>query len=100
MYSSKAPAGRTLETDVVYDLIKADGDYLDLSDIDANIATVGDDAFHLVSSFSKHPTEMTLAYSASTNITLLSLDVDGDGRSDYQMKITGDVHLDSGGWTL
>jgi Ca2+-binding RTX toxin-like protein len=100
VYSSKAPAGRILEIDQVHDLNKAEGDKLDLSAIDADANTTGDQAFHLVSAFTKHGGEMTLAYTASSSITLLSLDVDGDGKADYQMKITGDVHLDSGGWIL
>ncbi len=100
VYSSKAPAGKALEIDFVYDLNKAEGDKLDLSAIDANAVTAGDQAFTLVSAFDKHAGQMTLAYTASTNLTLLSLDVDGDGKADYQMKITGDVHLDSGGWIL
>jgi len=54
----------------------------------------------LVSNFSKHAGEMTLTYNSGTNQTLLSLDVDGDGKADYQMKINGDVHSDSPGWIL
>ena len=100
VYSSKAPAGRVLEIDFVFDLIKAQGDKIDLSGVDADIATAGDQAFHLVTAFDKHAGQMTLVYSATANQTVLSLDVDGDGRADYFMKITGDVHLDSGGWVL
>jgi len=43
---------------------------------------------------------MTLTYNAGKGQTLLVLDVDGDGKADYQMKIAGDVHLDSPGWLL
>ncbi len=100
VYSSIAPAGKALEIDFVYDLNKAEGDKLDLSGVDANINLAGDQAFTLVGAFDKHAGQMTLAYTASTNLTVLSLDVDGDGKADYQMKITGDVHLDSGGWIL
>ncbi|MDQ0465178.1 hypothetical protein QO010_002962 [Caulobacter ginsengisoli] len=100
VYSSRAPAGRTLEIDQVYDLKASESDRLDLSAIDANTATLVDDPFHLVGAFTRHAGEMTLAYTASSNITLLSLDADGDGKADYQMKITGDAHLDSGGWVL
>jgi Tol biopolymer transport system component len=92
--------GGSLETDTVKDLSKAQGDKLDLSAIDADITTTGEQAFHLVGAFSRHPAELVLTYTVSTNITLLKLDVDGDGKADYQMKITGDVHLDSGGWIL
>jgi Ca2+-binding RTX toxin-like protein len=90
--------GGTVEVDTVNDLTTAQGDKLDLSAIDADSSTGADDAFHLVGSFSHHAGEMTLSFSAG--ITLLSLDVDGDGSADYRMKISGDVHLDSGGWIL
>jgi len=73
---------------------------IDLSDIDADITADGNQAFHLVSSLTKHAGEMTLTYNTATNQTLLVLDVDGDGKADYQMKITGDVHSDSAGWLL
>jgi Ca2+-binding RTX toxin-like protein len=90
--------GGTLEVDTVNDMTTAQGDRLDLSAIDADSTTAGDQAFHLVSSFTSHAGEMTLAFSGG--ITTLQLDVDGDGVTDYRMKITGDVHLDSGGWLL
>jgi Ca2+-binding RTX toxin-like protein len=90
--------GGTVEVDTVNDLTKAQGDRIDLSAIDADANTGGDQAFHLVSNFSHAAGEMTLSFSAG--ITLLSLDVDGDGSADYRMKISGDVHLDSGGWIL
>ncbi len=90
--------GGVLEVDVVNDLTKAQGDRIDLSAIDADSITAGDQAFHLVGNFSHHAAEMILSFSGG--ITLLSLDVDGDGSADYRMKITGDVHLDSGGWVL
>jgi Ca2+-binding RTX toxin-like protein len=97
--SSKAGGG-VLETDFVTDLSKKQGDRIDLSAIDADTGTAGDQAFHLVTAFTKHAGEMVLNYTASNNLTTLTLDVDGDGKIDYTMKITGDVHLDSGGWIL
>ncbi len=90
--------GGVLEIDVVNDLVLAQGDKLDLSAIDADSITAGDQAFHLVGAFTNHAGEMTLSFAGG--VTTLQLDVDGDGGTDYRMKITGDVHLDSGGWVL
>ncbi|MDQ0463368.1 Ca2+-binding RTX toxin-like protein [Caulobacter ginsengisoli] len=87
-----------IEVDMVNDLITGQGDRLNLSAIDADSNTAGDQAFHLVGNFSHQAGEMTLSFAAG--ITVLSLDVNGDGRADYRMKISGDVHLDSGGWLL
>jgi len=97
---SKTPAGGVLQADIILDLNKGEGDYIDLSDIDADLTTDGNQAFHLVTSLTKHAGEMTLTYNSGTGQTLLVLDVDGDGKADYQLKITGDVHLDSPGWLL
>ena len=87
-----------LETDQVYDFQTAEGDRIDLSQIDA-IAGAADDAFTYVgTTFSKHAGEMTLTFAAG--ITTMRLDVNGDGKTDYQMKVNGDVTGDSAGWAL
>jgi Ca2+-binding RTX toxin-like protein len=87
-----------IEIDTVNDLIAAQSDRLDLSAIDADSNTVGDQAFTLVGGFTHHAGEMTLAF--ASGVTTLQLDVNGDGVADYRMKMTGDVRLDSGGWLL
>ncbi|WP_370873761.1 M10 family metallopeptidase C-terminal domain-containing protein [Caulobacter ginsengisoli] len=91
-------ASGPIETDTVNDLIAAQGDRLDLSAIDADVSTAGDDAFHLVGNFTHHAGEMTLSFAGG--VTVLGLDVDGDGRADYRMTIAGNVTGDSGGWLL
>ncbi len=90
--------GAVLETDTVYDFVRAHGDRLDLGGIDANALIDGDQAFTLVSAFTKQAGQMTLTFAAST--TTLRLDVTGDGKPDYQMKINGDVTGASGDWAL
>jgi Ca2+-binding RTX toxin-like protein len=87
-----------IEVDTVNDLSAGQGDRLDLSAIDADSTTAGDQAFHLVGGFSHHAGEMTLGFFGGT--TILQLDVDGDGRADYRMTIAGNVTGDSGGWLL
>ncbi|MCE3290967.1 MAG: hypothetical protein K0R83_2979 [Caulobacter sp.] len=88
----------TLETDQIYDFSTAEGDLINLSQVDA-IAGGSDDAFSYVgTTFTKHAGEMTLSF--ASGITTLKLDVNGDGKVDYQMKINGDVTGDSGGWLL
>ncbi|MCE3290564.1 MAG: hypothetical protein K0R83_2576, partial [Caulobacter sp.] len=89
--------GAGLETDQVYDFSTAEGDSIDLSGIDA-IAGGADEAFTLVSAFGKHAGEMTLTFAGG--VTTLKLDITGDGKVDYQMKISGDVTGDSAGWLL
>ncbi len=90
--------GTVLETDTIYDFVRAHGDRLDLSGADANVNLEGDQGFSLVNAFTKHAGEMTLLFTAG--VTLLRLDVNGDGRVDYQMKINGNVTGFSGDWAL
>lgn len=97
VYSSGAPAGRTLETDTISDYAIGQ-DVIDLSAIDA-IVGGADNAFSLaVGGFTGTAGEMTLKFAGGS--TLLSLDVDGDAKADYQLKINGNVTGDTGGWIL
>lgn len=91
--------GGVIETDTIFDLIAGQGDIIDLSDIDANTGLANDQAFTIVSAFSKQAGQLTLTY-GSNNITTLRVDVNGDGKVDYQVKITGDVTGDTAGWIL
>ncbi len=97
--------GAVLETDQIFDFSAAEGDSIDLSAIDANSRVDGNQAFRLVSAFTKPDADhlsdvgqMTLTFAGG--ITTLRLDVNGDGRVDYQLKINGDVTGESGGWLL
>lgn len=97
--------GAALETDQIFDFSAAEGDRIDLSAIDANTRVDGNQAFRLVSAFTRPDNDhlsdigqMTLTFAGG--ITTLRLDVNGDGRVDYQMKINGDLAAESGGWLL
>ncbi|NBB15889.1 hypothetical protein GVN21_11030 [Caulobacter sp. SLTY] len=97
IYSSANPAGRVLEIDTISDYAAVESDRIDLSAIDA-IAGGADDAFLLVGAFNGQAGQMTLSFAGG--VTSLSLDVDGDGRADYLMKINGNVTGQSGSWLL
>ena len=86
-----APASGALETDQVYDFSAAEGDIIDLSGVFAGTIA-------LVSAFGKHAGEMTLGFAGG--VTTLKLDLNGDGKVDYQMRINGDVTGESGDWLL
>ena len=106
----------TLETDRIFDLNIAGGDRVDLSAIDADSTTMGNQAFQfatVLSTFSGVAGEATLTYDAATASTYLRLDVNGDKKADYSLRIDGDhtgtsgniiapgAFLDgSGGWIL
>ena len=83
--------GPVLETDQIYDFSDAEGDSIDLSG--AFTGTISE-----VAAFGRQAGEMTLTFSGG--ITTLRLDVNGDGKADYQMKINGDVTDHATAWML
>ena len=85
--------------DLITDFIRADGDYIDLSALDANSMLAGDQAFSFVTAFSKQAGQATLAYNATTNTTTFSADVNGDGVADFVLQITGQQDT-AQGWVL
>ena len=83
--------GSVLETDQVYDFSDAEGDLIDLSGAFAGV-------IREVDAFTRTAGEMTLSFAAG--LTTLRLDVNGDGKVDYQMKINGDVTGHATAWLL
>ncbi len=74
-------------------------DSLDLSLLDADSTTVGDQAFHLVGAFTGAAAELVLTYDAVARTTTLLLDVNGDSLADFELPLNG-RHEDAAGWSL
>jgi Ca2+-binding RTX toxin-like protein len=74
--------------DLIGDLSELDT--IDVSAIDADAGAAGDQAFVLVAGFSNTAGEAWLRYDAGDDQTSLLLDVDGDGKADMVVLITGD----------
>ncbi len=92
--------GSTLATsDTITDFKTVQGDVLDFSGIDANTTLGGDQGFSIVGSFGHHAGEMTMAYNAGINATVISMDTNGDGVADYVLQLTGAV-TSTAGWVL
>lgn len=83
--------------DLITDLSATDK--IDLRLIDADTATVGDQAFVQVVAFGHHATELVLTYDSVANRTTLTLDVNGDAISDLFVLMTGS-HTSSTNWLL
>jgi Ca2+-binding RTX toxin-like protein len=94
VYSSSSPQGRVLEVDTIADY-QIGVDIIDLSAIASGDA---DGAFNLVSNFDGVAGRMTLKFAGG--VTSLSLDIDGDSKADYLLKINGDLTGESGRWLL
>jgi len=70
-----------------------DFDVIDLRAIDAKAGVDGDQAFRLVDSLTGKGGQAVLSYDKPSNMTTLSLDVDGDALADSALMIEG-KHLD------
>jgi VCBS repeat-containing protein len=86
-----ASSAQALQTDQILDFSQSSGDRIDLTAIDADSTLAGDQAFTFVSVFGMHAGEATLIYDAGVNQTILRLDIDGDGKADYQLRLDGDA---------
>jgi hypothetical protein len=75
------------KSDTIHDL--EDSDVIDVSGVDADINTVGDQDFVLVGSFSDTAGELIVVVDNENNMTLVMMDNDGDGRSDGTIIIEG-----------
>ena len=84
--------------DRVRDFSAASGDQIDLSAIDADIFTPGDQAFRFVSVLSGFAGEAVLAYNAVDDTTVILVDIGGGVTSAIAI-LAGEVGPDSG-WVL
>ncbi|MDB5430609.1 MAG: hypothetical protein JWP35_1725 [Caulobacter sp.] len=79
----------TTGADTIADFSHAQGDYIDLSAIDANTTTGADDAFSFIgtANFSHHAGE--LRYQTANGTTIVYGDTDGNGVADFAIKLLG-----------
>ncbi|MBW3617219.1 MAG: M10 family metallopeptidase C-terminal domain-containing protein [Proteobacteria bacterium] len=75
--------------DRIGDFDAAAGDRIDLTRIDADIFTAGDQAFTFTGAFTGRAGEAVLNFDAGSNLTTLSLDVNGDLIADFRLEIVG-----------
>lgn len=74
------------------------GDSIDLSAIDADTTTDGDQAFHLVKQFNGHAGELTKV--ATQGGFMVEGDVNGDGQADFAIFVHSTTGLHSGDFVL
>jgi Ca2+-binding RTX toxin-like protein len=79
--------------DQITDFSHAQGDRINLSAIDADTGTGGDQAFILIGSaaYSHHAGELRVV--AAADKTTVAGDIDGDGSSDFHIVLTGIIAL-------
>ncbi|MHA6731517.1 M10 family metallopeptidase C-terminal domain-containing protein [Devosia sp. A369] len=87
--------------DVITDF-KQGADKIDLSAIDANSRVAGNQAFSFVAGddtiFNKKPGE--IAWHTEKGITVIQGDINGDGRHDFEIQLTGHIQLTEGDFIL
>ena len=102
-------SGLVADKDQILDLSLANNDRIDLSAIDANTGLAGDQAFTFVTGFTNVAGQATLKFLSGKSV--LSLDVDGDGKADLVVEINGNITTSTanlytgagdtnGGWVL
>ena len=71
----------------------ANEDFIDLSGIDADVNTGGDQEFTLVDKFSGQAGELIIRLVVGSDplISVIRGDVDGDGQKDFQIEVNGDA---------
>lgn len=87
VYSAYSDSNKS-GADTITDLTALD--VIDLSRVDANSKVAGDQAFSIVSAFSKRAGEMTVTYDATKKVTSLAMDVNADGQADMLILLGGD----------
>lgn len=87
--------------DVIRDFVQG-SDWIDLSAIDPNSRTSGDDAFTFIggAAFSHTAGEVRQFTAAGGDSTILAGDIDGDGRTDFQIAVVGSHTLNAGDFIL
>lgn len=94
VFSGPDISGPALQTDRIVDLSFAEGDRVDLSLIDADTGSAGNQSFVWAAKFTKVAGQAVAKY--ANGATTVDLDVNGDGRVDFRIAIDGD-HLASTG---
>ena len=86
--------------DVIRDFIHAEHDRIVLTLIDANSHKAGNQPFHYTGAavFAHHAGELHEVL--STNRTIIEGDMNGDGKADFQIELTGHITLVKGDFAL
>jgi Ca2+-binding RTX toxin-like protein len=86
--------------DRITDFSQLQGDRVDLSAIDANTAAAGNQAFSFIGTALYSGVAGQLRYASDGTNTAIAGDVNGDGVSDFRIRLTGAIGLVAGDFVL
>jgi len=96
--AADTPAGAG--ADRIADFNHAESDKIDLSAIDANTVTAGDQAFTFIDNQPFHHVSGELHYVSNPNGIVIEGDVNGDGVADFAVNVNGVTSVASGDFVL
>lgn len=88
------------QLDTIFDFDDAAGEKLDLSALDANAISAGDQAFAFIGTAAFSGVAGQLRYAAAGSDTLVSADVNGDSNADFAVLLKGTHMLGAGNFAL
>ncbi|MGF6231159.1 Ca2+-binding RTX toxin-like protein [Inquilinus ginsengisoli] len=100
VYGATSESAVGVNRDMVTDFSQAQGDRIDLSLIDADTGTAGNQAFTFIGAGLYTGVAGQLRYSAVGGVTTIAGDVNGDGTSDFHIALTGTFALVAGDFVL
>ncbi|WP_342239452.1 M10 family metallopeptidase C-terminal domain-containing protein [Inquilinus sp. OTU3971] len=100
VYSATTDSVVGVNADLITDFSHAQVDRIDLSAIDANSAVAGNQAFTFVGAGPYTGVAGQLIYSISGGVTTIGGDTNGDGSSEFHIRLTGAIALVAGDFVL
>jgi Ca2+-binding RTX toxin-like protein len=95
---SDSPSAST--HDAIIDFSHAEGDKIDLANIDARTGSAGNQTFSFIGSQNFHHVAGELHYTSGAGGVIVSGDVNGDGVADFSIDISGVNSLAAGDFIL
>lgn len=100
IFNDVADSARGNLRDIITDFSQAELDKIDLSNIDAQTTAGGDQAFTFIGTAAFSHTEGELRYRQTASKTIIEMDVDGNGKADSTIELSGVIALDAGDFVL
>ncbi|MGF6232292.1 Ca2+-binding RTX toxin-like protein [Inquilinus ginsengisoli] len=99
-YTASADSAVGANADRITDFSHAQGDKIDLSAIDADTGSAGDQAFSFIGPALYTGVAGQLRYHSNGTITTIAGDINGDGTSDFHIQLTGSIGVVAGDFVI